>query len=528
MPYDIAVTGGLVVDGTGSPARRADLALAGDTIVDVGDGTYAARTVLDATGCVVAPGFIDLHTHADFSLLREPAAQTQLFQGVTTIVTGNCGHSPFPIRDDEKARRSMGVIGEGRPGRDASGAAGFGAAVMSANPAVNVALQLGHNALRRAVMGEEDRRPAPAELDEMCSVVADAARQPGVVGFSTGLIYLPGMFADSPELTTLAGAAADAGLLYSTHIRDEASHLVAAVQEAISVAEQAGARLEISHLKAMGPQNWGSVRDALALIDAARDRGLDVTADVYPYTASSTDLATRLPRWALDGGRPALLSRLADPEQRAQIAHELRARFGRDVDPDGIMIADLPPGEFSRYVGWSIAAVGADRDTDPAEAALDLLAAHQGAVPMVNHAMSDDDVCAVLAHPWVSVASDGWVLAATGQGRPHPRSFGTFARVLRRYVTDTGVLTLEEAIRKMTSLPASRIGAGNRGVLRPGAVGDIVVFDPETVTDTATFTDPWQLACGVRAVLVNGVAAIADGRFTDRRAGRLVESSASA
>ncbi|MDV7085644.1 N-acyl-D-amino-acid deacylase family protein [Rhodococcus opacus] len=523
MAYDIVISGGLVIDGTGSPARRADLAVDSDRIVEIGEGTYPASTVIDATGCVVTPGFIDLHSHADFSLPLDPAAPTQLAQGVTTIVTGNCGHSPFPIRNEAQARRSIGFRGEVPLSWDWSDAAGFGAEVMSANPAVNVGLQLGHNPLRVAVIGEDDRPPTPAELDEMCAIIAESAQQPGVVGFSTGLIYMPGLFAEENELVTLVQAAADAGLLYSTHMRNETSQLVTAVEEAITVAERAGARLEISHLKAMGPQNWGSVRRALDVIDAARGRGVDVTADVYPYTASSTDVATRLPKWALDGGRPTLLERLADTEQRTRIAEALRARFGRDVDPDGVVIADLLPGEFDRYIGWSISKIGQDRGTDAADAALDLLVANKGAVPMINHAMSDDDVRTVLAHPWVSVASDGWILAASGEGRPHPRSFGTFARVLRRYVLDEGILTIEEAIRKMTSLPASRIGVEDRGVLRPGAVADVAVLDTDAVTDTATFTDPWQLARGVRSVLVNGTPAILDGEFTGRRAGQLVE-----
>jgi N-acyl-D-amino-acid deacylase len=259
------------------------------------------------------------------------------------------------------------------------------------------------------------------------------------------------------------------------------------------------------------------------LIDAARGRGVDVAADVYPYTASSTDLFSRVAKWAVDGGRPALLERLADPAQRSRIAEELRARFGRDIDPEGVVIADLPPGDFDRYVGWSIAQIGRDRGLDAAEAALDVLAAHAASVTIVNHAMSEDDVRTVLAHPWVSVASDGWMLARTGPGRPHPRSFGTFPRVLGRYVRDQGTMTLEEAIRKMTTLPASRIGVADRGSLTVGAAADVVVLDPDSIADTSTFDDPWQLARGVRTVLVNGTPALLDGSFTGHRAGTLLE-----
>jgi N-acyl-D-amino-acid deacylase len=525
--YDLVITGGHVIDGTGTPARRANVAVSGDRIAAIGAGPYSARTVVDAGGCVVTPGFIDLHSHADFTLPGHPAAETQLAQGVTTLVTGNCGQSPFPVRDRDEARLST-AFRDFPLNWDWTDAAGFGAAVLAAAPAVNVGLQVGHNALRVAVMGQQDRVPNGAELRQMCAMLEASANHPGVVGFSTGLIYIPGLFAGSAEITALVGTAAASGLLYSTHMRSETSALIKAVEEAIDTAERTGARLEISHLKAMGPENWGSVHRALELIDTARERGVNVTADVYPYTASSTDLFSRLAKWAVDGGRPALLERLADPAQRSRIAAELRARFGRDIDPDGVVIADLPPGEFHRYIGCSISKIGQDRGTDAAEAALDVLAAHNGSVTIVNHAMSEDDVRAVLAHPWVSVASDGWMLAPTGPGRPHPRSFGTFPRVLGRYVRTEGALGLEDAIRKMTSLPASRIGVADRGTLAVGAAADVVVFDPDSIHDTSTFDDPWQLARGVRTVLVNGTPAVLDGEFTGRRAGRLVAKGGTA
>ena len=282
MDYDFAITGGTVVDGTGSPRRTADVAIVGDRIAAIGPGPFPATETIDATGCIVAPGFIDLHSHADFTVLGHPGAETQLAQGVTTLVTGNCGLSPFPAHDSEQA------------GAQWPDAYGFGDAVTAARPAVNLGLQLGHNTLRVAVIGNEDRPPTTAELEQMCAIITESATAPGVVGFSTGLIYIPGLFAQSDELCTLVAAAATAGLLYSTHMRNETSELAAAVEEAIETAERAGARLQISHLKAMGPENWGTVNRALELMDQARIRGVDVTADVYPYTASSTDLSSRL------------------------------------------------------------------------------------------------------------------------------------------------------------------------------------------------------------------------------------------
>lgn len=515
MDYDFAITGGTVVDGTGSPRRTADVAIVGDRIAAIGPGPFPATETIDATGCIVAPGFIDLHSHADFTVLGHPGAETQLAQGVTTLVTGNCGLSPFPAHDS------------GQAGAQWPDAYGFGDAVTAARPAVNVGLQLGHNTLRVAVIGNEDRPPTTAELEQMCAIITESATAPGVVGFSTGLIYIPGLFAQSDELCTLVAAAATAGLLYSTHMRNETSELAAAVEEAIETAERAGARLQISHLKAMGPENWGTVNRALELMDQARIRGVDVTADVYPYTASSTDLSSRLARWAVDGGLSALLERLADPETRIRIADELRSRFGRDIDPDGVVIAALPSGEFHRYIGHSLSEIGADRGTDAADAALDVLAAHQGSVSIVNHAMSEDDMRSVLAHPQVSVASDGAMLAPAGPGRPHPRSFGTFARVLGRYVRDERTLTLEDAIRKMTSLPASRIRVTDRGMLAPSMAADVVILDPNTIEDTSTFDAPWQLARGVRDVFVNGIPTVSGGDLTGHRGGRLLERSAS-
>ncbi|AWT52163.1 N-acyl-D-amino-acid deacylase family protein [Mycolicibacterium smegmatis] len=522
ITHDIVITGGRVIDGTGRPAERADLAVTGDVITAIGMGPYQATTRIDATDRVVAPGFIDLHSHADFTVAGHPTAETAIAQGVTTLITGNCGQSTFPVRDQEEARLST-AFRDFPLSWEWTDAAGFGETVMAAGPAVNVGLQVGHNALRVAVMGQQDRAPDTRELREMCSLIEESAQHPGVVGFSTGLIYIPGLFAFTDELVALVSAAASCDLLYSTHMRSETSELVEAVEEAIGTAERSGARLEISHLKAMGPENWGAVDKALELIDAARARGVDVAADVYPYTASSTDLSSRVPRWAIDGGRPALLDRLADPVQRARIAEEMRARFGRDIDPEGVVIADLPPGEFDSYVGWSIARIGRDRGVDAAEVALDVLAAHAGSVTIVNHAMSEDDVRTVLAHPWVSVASDGWMLAPSGPGRPHPRSFGTFPRVLGRYVREQPTMSLEEAIRKMTTLPASRIGITDRGSLTVGAAADIVVLDPHSIADTSTFDDPWQLARGVHTVLVNGTPTLLDGEFTKNHAGRLLQ-----
>jgi len=520
---DLVIAGGTVVDGTGAAGRVADVGVTDGRIDAVAEPGTLAGPRLDADGLVVCPGFIDLHSHADFSITGHPGADTAVTQGVTTLVTGNCGFSPFPV-GDLAALRSASAFLQAELDWDWTDAAGYADAVDAARPAVNLALQVGHSALRLAAMGGDERAPTPAELARMQRLLADAAAQ-GVWGFSTGLIYAPGAYADAAEVTALARVAAEHGLLYSTHMRNEADALLDAVREAIDTARASGVRLEISHLKAMGRSNHGAVTEALRTIDEARAEGVDVACDVYPYPASSTTLTSRLPAWALDGGVDRLLERLADPATRERVADGLRDRMARDVDPEGVVIADLPPGPFTAARGRSIADVARELGTDPADAALRVLAGHRGAVSIVNHAMSAADVRTVLRHPAASVASDGWVLRPRGDGHPHPRSFGTFTRVLGRHVRD-GDLPLVAAVHKMTGLPAARLGMADRGVLRPGAVADIAVLDPATVVDRSTYDEPWQLSEGVHHVLVAGVPVLRDGRLTGARPGRVLRRPA--
>lgn len=522
---DLVITNARIIDGTGAPAFAGSVGIRGDLIEEVyREGSPAAvpsaGQVIDADGLTLAPGFIDLHSHADFSLPASPGALTQITQGVTTLVTGNCGTSPFPLTDRAALKAATDFL---NPELDWNwaGAADYAAVLRAGRPAVNVVLQVGHGALRIAAMGTAERAPTPEELERMCQLLRESADQ-GVRGFSTGLIYAPGSFAETAEITALARTAAECGLLYSTHIRNETDSVLAAVAEALSVAEETGVRLEISHLKAMGPRNHGLVPKALDLISAARARGVDVTADIYPYTASSTTLTSRLPGWALDGGTAGLLERLADPGDRARLRTVLEQRFDGEIDPAGIVLASLPDGKYSGWTGRSLVEVGTAFGVSPAEAALDVMARHRGAVSIINHAMAEPDVEAALRDPFVSVASDGWILTATGSGQPHPRSFGTFSRVLGRYVRERGVLSLEEAVRKMTSLPAARAGLADRGLVAPGYAADLAVFDPAAVRDISTYTDPWQLSEGMVHVLVNGVPALQGGQPAAGHSGRVL------
>ncbi|MEU6162397.1 D-aminoacylase [Streptomyces sp. NPDC047130] len=516
---DLLITGGTVVDGTGAAPRRADVAVRDGRIVGVGalDPAARATTVIDATGLTVTPGFIDLHSHADFTLLAAPDAEACLRQGVTTVVTGNCGLSPFPHTPGPAPGATADSLGAGQW----HDAAAFAAAVHEARPALNVALLVGHGALRTAVMGTARAQAGPAQLDAMRALLADAAEQ-GAFGLSTGLIYAPGSFADRDEIVALAAEAARHDLLYATHMRDEGDHLVEALTEALDTARAAGVRLQVSHLKAMGPANHGKVRQALALIEAAASDGLDVACDVYPYTASSTRLTSRLPGWAMDGGPTALLRHLADPATRARVLTDLRPAVDRTFLPEGVILAQLTPGAYSHRIGDSIADIARDERVEPAEAVLKVLAAHHGEAMIVNHAMAEDDVDTVLRHPSTAVASDGWVLRAPGDGHPHPRNFGTFARVLGHYTRDRGVLQLADAVRKMTSLPASRLPLPDRGTVVPGQVADLVVLDPARITDPSTYAEPWQYATGVRDVLVAGEPVLRDGEPTHARPGRVL------
>ncbi|HEX6256087.1 MAG TPA: D-aminoacylase [Euzebyales bacterium] len=522
---DLRLMGAQVIDGTGSMARRTDVAIAGRRIVAVGRDAAeapAGRTV-DLDGLALAPGFIDLHTHVDFTLPVHPRAAAMVRQGVTTLVGGNCGFSPFPVtaaRVDD-LRDLNAFIDEGLAW-DWDDADAYLTHVDDLPLACNLAQLVGHGAVRIAVMGMTGRPPTPDELDRMRQLV-DRALRAGAFGLSTGLVYAPGSHAGTDELVALAEVAAGHGRFYASHIRSEGDDSVAAVREALDIGRRSGAPVQLSHHKAMGRSNWGRVERTLAMIDDAHRDGLDVTADQYPYVAASTTLSNLLPAWAREDGLDGMLAIFDDPERRADLVHEVRAGAS-DYDLDQVVISAVPAGANADAGGRMLVDVAADAGEDPIDTVLRLLAQERDRVQMVIFGMDEDDVRTVMRHPHVAVASDGWTLDPSAGGTPHPRSYGTYARVLGRYVRELGVLTLEEAVRKMTSLPASRLGREDLGVIRPGARADLVAFDPAAVADRATFDDPHRFASGVEHVIVGGRPVIDGGADTGDAAGRVLRA----
>lgn len=526
---DLLIRTGTVVDGTGRPGVRADVGIQAGRIVAVGDLRHQrAREELDARGQVVAPGFIDMHTHCDFTLFERPQADSYLLQGVTTLVVGNCGFSPAPLPPDrvEEMRQFTGLFDADVPWTWTT----FGEyldALARERPGLNIAALVGLGAVRLAVVGTARRRASSDEVARMEDLVRRAMEE-GAMGVSTGLIYPPGAFADTDEIVAVASAARSAGGFYASHIRGEGHTLLEAVQEALEVGRRAGLPVHISHLKAAGRRNWGKISQVLEILDAAR-ASQEVTFDQYPYTAGSTMLAAGLPPWVHDGGMEAVLARLRVPEVRARICAEIARGLPGwhnllgEAGWDHVFITNN--AEHPEWNGRTLAEIGRLWGRSPCDAALDLLLESRGAVGMVLAMMSEDDVLAAMRHPLMQVGSDGWVLSPHGRhgvARPHPRSYGTFPRILGRYVRELGVLTLEEAVSRMTSRPAARLGLADRGLVRPGMAADLVVFDPNRVVDRATYRDPHRFPEGITATVVNGQVAAREGELTTARAGRVL------
>ncbi|MCI2424773.1 D-aminoacylase [Candidatus Acetothermia bacterium] len=503
-------------------------------IKKIGDIKEGAKRAIDAEGMIVCPGFIDMHSHSDFALLLNPKAESKILQGVTTEVIGNCGASAAPIKDktiDLLKDYTNPMLGFLKDCLDWDWR-GFGEylAKLKKGIAVNVAPLAGQGTIRIAVMGFDKRDPKEKELAEMKELLK-AAMEEGAFGLSTGLIYPPGCFSQTEELIELAGVIKDYEGIYFSHIRGESNTLIPALKEAITIGEKAGVSVEISHHKAAGKANWGKVKETLRIIEEARERGLDVTSDQYPYTATSTGLSALLPDWVHEGGVKRLVGRLRDPQTRRRIRKDMEGDRLIYWNPlkatewSNIMISAVGTERNRELEGKSIEEIAKLWDKDSFDVLFDLLIEEESNVRMVFFRMSEDDVITVMRHPTTMIGSDGAAISREGplsKGKPHPRSYGTFPRILGKYVREEKVLTLEDAVRKMTFLPAQKLKLRDRGVLKQEYKADIVVFDPEKVKDRATYTYPHQQPEGILYVLVNGEIAVEEGKYVGKTAGKVL------
>jgi len=530
--YDVLITNGRIVDGTGAPWFRGDVGITGDRIAAVGKLTGAAAgTTIDASNLVVAPGFIDLLGQSEFNVLVDGRAASKVLQGITTEVTGE-GSSIAPVNDrmiqeGSANAKYFGVAQDWRTLADY-----FKRLEERSRTSINVATFVGAGGIRNYVVGKDDRPATAAELEEMKRLVAQAMEQ-GALGLSTSLQYVPDRFASTDEIVELAKVAAQYGGVYFTHQRSEGIRIFESLDEVVAIAERAGIPAEIWHLKTAYKANFGKMPEVLRRIEAARARGVDVTANQYPYTRASNGLDSCLPLWVREGGFEKTAARLKDPATRERVKRDMNDAnattwenqwYGANGG-DGVMVSTVLDPSLRKYEGMTLTEIGKAMGKDPRDAVIDLVLADKGETSVVTAIMDEDDVRAALKHPLVGVGTDSGAKAEDGklaESKSHPRAWGSFPRILGRYVRDEKLLTLEEAIRKMTSKAAARVHLDDRGILRPGLAADITIFDPAAIRDVATFDDPTHYSVGVQHVLVNGVRVVADGKITPERPGKVL------
>jgi N-acyl-D-amino-acid deacylase len=531
MPdYDVLIRGGTIYDGSGGPPARGDVAVNGDRVAAVGElGRARARREIDAGGLAVAPGFINMLSWANVSLLADGRSQSDLRQGVTLEVLGE-GWSMGPLNPTMKAEL-LERQGDLRYDVPWNTLGEYLAHLEARGVSTNVASFVGATTVRIHVLGYEDRPPSAEELAQMQALVRQAMEE-GAMGLSSALIYAPACYADDDELVALARVVAEAGGLYICHIRNEGMRLLQSIDELIAVARGAGVAAEIYHLKASGRANWGLMDGAITRIEAARAAGLQLTADMYTYPASSTGLDATMPPWVQEGGHRAWVERLKDPAIRARLKVEMvtpsdewESTYQAAGSPENILLVGFKSEALKPLTGQTLAAVAAQRGTSPEETAMDLVIEDDSDVGCVYFTISEDNVRKQIALPWMSFGSDGASLAAEGaflRSSTHPRAYGNFARLLGKYVRQEGIIPLEEAVRRLTSLPAANLKLEGRGRLVAGSYADVAVFDPATIRDRATFQDPHRYAEGMVHVLVNGVQVLKDGEHTGATPGRAV------
>ena len=532
-PYDVVIQHGRIVDGTGSPWYSGDIGIRQGRIAAIGNLTGApARRTIDARGMVVAPGFIDMLGQSELTILVNPHLPSKIYQGITTEITGE-GSSVAPVNDailkaDRVGYEHYGINPDWRTFHE------YFARLEKQGMGINLASYVGATQVRRMVLGDDDRAPNAAELERMKTLVRDAMRD-GAVGVSTALQYAPAPYASTEELIALAAEAARFGGIYATHMRSEADAIIPAVDEAVRIGREARIPVEIWHLKTAGKANWGRMPEVIAHIQRARDSGVDITADTYAYPAGFNTFSAIIPPWAHDGGDAKLIERLKDPAIRARIRKEMETPGGHwenewqeVTGPESILVGAVANPKLLPLQGKTIAEIARLWGKDPFDTIFDLLIEDRAYTNVALFIMSEPDIALALTQPWVSICNDSEGTAPDGllgKEHPHPRAYGTFPRILRKYVREEKKLTLPDAIRKFSALPAQRMRLADRGVLKEGMWADVVVFDPETIRDLATFENPNQLSVGMRFVLVNGVPVIEEGKMTNALPGKVLRGS---
>ena len=525
--FDIIIKGGVVYDGTGRPARKVDVGIKGDRIAAIGNLSRAmAASVVDASGLAVAPGFINMLSHSESSLIRDPRSLSELKQGVTTQIFGELSMGPL---NDEMKRRLREQQGDVKYDIEWTTLAEYLNYLEKRGISQNVASFIGAATIREYVIGLADKPPTPAQLDEMRELVR-REMEAGALGVTTALIYPPAFFAKTDELIELCKVAARYQGKYTTHMRSEGNQLIEAVQETIRISREAGLPAEIYHLKASGEANWPKMDQVIRMIETARRQGLKITANMYTYPAGGTGLDAAMPPWVFDGGREAAYQRLQDPATRRKIADAIRTPtndwenlYLLTGSPERILLASFRTEKLKPYTGKTLAEVARMRGKDPIETIMDLVLEDRSRIGTIYFLMSEDNIKKQIARPWVSFGSDAASIAPEGvflRSAAHPRAYGNFARLLGRYVREGKVISLAEAVRRLTSLPATNLGLDHRGFLKVGMFADVVVFDPQTIADRATFENPHQLAVGVRDVFINGAQVLKNGEHTGVKPGR--------
>ena len=533
--FDLIIKGGEIIDGTGKPSFQADIGIKEGKIVKISNIDEKITTTIDAKGLVVSPGLIDMHNHADHAILAFPNAECYIMQGVTTSLVGNCGLSMAPINSKNLEltknylspflRSDFDYKWDWRTSKE------YFEKIKKNNTAINLAPLVGQGTLRIAVKGFDMSDASKEEMKVMKTILKQELED-GAFGLSTGLVYPPGSYTTTEELVELTSVLKEYNALYTTHLRSESDELLESVEEAIKIGEENNISVEISHHKAIGRANWGKVKESLRMLEKARQRGVDINCDVYPYTAAMTTVSSLLPPWTLEGGVEKMLARLNSQEERLKIEKDIiegrmkGENWIRGIGWGNIMVAECPLDKEAEGKSLEILFKERHQSQRPFKAFFDWLIKIKGEATMVFFCMDEEDVKRVISSPLSVIISDSWVIAPSGGGRPHPRGYGSFPRVFGKYVREEKILTLEEAIKKMTSLPANRIGLKDRGIIKEGCWADITIFNKDEIRDKATFENPHQYPEGIYYVIVNGKIAVEQGKITGLKSGQILKRKA--